>query len=121
MKEKLISWIPAVMMAAMLGVTGIMKLMMTPDAGRIFADMGGTPALLFAGAAELAAAVLLLVPQVRLYGALLAAGTIAAHLFVLPDESMVPVPVILLLLSGFLLYWHRSEAPYGFSLWLRGF
>ena len=82
MKKLLPSWIPAIVVAATLGMAGAMKLMMNPDAAKMFADLGGPPWLILAGMVE-AIAILLLVPKTRLHGAAVAAdnmlGAIGAH------------------------------------------
>lgn len=125
MRRQLLSWIPSILVGGMLAMTGAMKLMMNPDAAKMFADLGGTPALLFAGVVEVAAAILILIPKTRIYGAALAAammlGAIGAHIAVLEDDSMLPVAVLLLGASWLVAVIHRAEVPVVFGPWVKGF
>ena len=82
---KLLSWILRLVAAAILLQTLFFKFTAAPESVYIFTTLGMEPwGRLGSGIAELIAAVLLLVPATRIYGALLAlavmAGAIGSHL-----------------------------------------
>jgi uncharacterized membrane protein YphA (DoxX/SURF4 family) len=82
---KLLSWILRLVAAAILLQTLFFKFTAAPESVYIFTTLGMEPwGRIGSGIAELIAAVLLLVPATRVYGALLAlavmAGAIGSHL-----------------------------------------
>lgn len=114
MNRKILAWIPSLLIGGMLALTGATKLLMVPDAQAMFEPLGGTPALLLAGVVELVAAMTILIPATRLLGALLTMatmlGAIGAHLFVLSDDAMLPMAILLLALAAWQGWTSRRQA-----------
>lgn len=89
------SWIAQVACAAIFFQTLFFKFTYAPETRVIFERLGGRPVATAVGFAELACAVLLLVPRTVVIGAVLSLGTIAgalaSHLFVLGLVIVDPV------------------------------
>lgn len=106
-----ILWILQIAFAAMFLVAGAVKLLNDPMMIEVFAKVGFGQWLRYViGVVEILSAIMLIVPNLVPYGALLLictmVGTIIAHLAVL-DES-ARLPTVLLLLSAVIL-WGRRE------------
>jgi len=110
-----VSWVCRVAIAGMFAVAAVPKLTMQAEPQAMFSAMGGKPVMLLTGVMELVAAVLVLIPKTKVYGAVLAmgvmGGAIVSHLAVLEDDSMLPAAVGLFIAAAVLLVLHRSELP----------
>jgi len=121
---KLFSWTLRLVAAAILLQTLFFKFTAAPESVYIFTTLGMEPwGRIGSGIAELIAAVLLLVPATRAYGALLAlavmAGAIGSHLTRLGIEVqgdgglLFALALIVSICSAFVLLIHRHE-------WMKG-
>lgn len=124
---KIVSWILRIIPAAILLQTLFFKFSAAPESVYIFETLGLEPwGRIGSGIAELAAAVLLLVPSTRVCGALLAlgvmAGALGAHVTQLGIEVqgdgglLFALAVTVTLCSLLLLWLHRDELG---ELWAR--
>lgn len=116
MKTTIASWAARIIIGGLFIFTGIFKLTGNPEAQETFAQIGGAPMMYLTGVIELIGAALLLIPRTRVYGGLLAMGTmggaIVSHLTgMVPNDEMFPLAIVLFLLSGLVLYLHRAELP----------
>ena len=135
--KKHIEWIPAVLIALILGGSLPFKFSGDPMPVHIFNTVGAYLGLEFfktygayiIGMAELAASILVLVPITRAYGGLLTMGTMAGaiyfHLFtdlgvvvkyerdgvMMEDGSLFYTAIVALLCGAFLAYRHRNTLP----------
>lgn len=80
------SWLAQLAAAAILGMAGVMKWISAPDSIRLFEELGVEPwGRYLMGTAELATALLLLVPKTAVWGGAgtmaLMAGAIGVHVF----------------------------------------
>jgi len=96
-------------------MAAVPKLTAQAEPTELFSQLGGAPMMVLTGVMELAAAVLLLIPTTKIYGAVLAlgvmGGAIVSHLAVLGLGGMFPLAVVLFLLAGVLAWLHRTELP----------
>ena len=96
-------------------MAAIPKLTGQAEPVELFSQLGGAPMMYLTGVMELSAAVLLLVPKTKIYGAVLAlgvmGGAIVSHLAVLGLGGMFPLAVVLFVLAGVLIWLHRAELP----------
>ena len=88
------SWTCQIIAAAILAQTLFFKFTYAPETRLIFERLGGRPAATAAGVMELVCAVLLLLPRMAIFGALLSlgviAGAIGTHLFVIGIDVVDP-------------------------------
>jgi hypothetical protein len=125
-----VSWVAQVVVAAILLQTLFFKFTAAPESVFIFTTLGMEPwGRLGSGAAELVAAVLLLVPSAAALGALLAAlviaGAIASHLTVLGievqgDGGLLFGLACTVLAGSLLVLWMRRAELLGLARTLRG-
>lgn len=112
----LISWICRLAVGVMFVMASIPKLTMQDAPQAMFAEIGGKPMMLLTGVLELVAAVLILVPRTKVYGAALAlgvmGGAIVSHIAVLEDDAMLPMAIGLFIAAGVVLVLHRHELPF---------
>lgn len=132
----MITWVMQIALAGAFLVMGaVPKLTGDPMAVELFERIGGPSVFIYvAGVVELVAAVMILVPKTRVYGAVLAAltmlGAIAAHAFTplgwMPEfpvegtdemqaQPMVIMAAVFLLLSIGVAVLRRDEFVLGFS------
>jgi len=111
--KTIISWILRLGIAAMFVMVAVPKLAAQAEPVELFSRLGGAPMMYLTGVMELAAAVLLLVPKTKVYGAVLAlgvmGGAIVSHLAVLGLGGMFPLAVVLFVAAGVLVALHRGE------------
>jgi uncharacterized membrane protein YphA (DoxX/SURF4 family) len=132
----IVPWAAQLVVAVVLAQTLFFKFTYAPETRSIFESRGGRPAATLVGLAELACAVLLLIPRTAAVGAALAlaviGGALVTHLTSLgvevtnPDtgegDGGVLFGLALAVAAGSLVVlWHRREQlPYlGRILWLR--
>jgi putative oxidoreductase len=104
-------WIVQILSAAMFLVAGASKLSGGPEMVQVFEAIGiGQWFRYLTGAIEVASAVLLLIPRLAVFGALLLVptmvGAVATHLFVLGGS---PAPAFILLVGCSLILWARRR------------
>lgn len=113
--KMIVSWLLRLGIAAMFVMAAVPKLTAQAEPAELFSQLGGAPMMYLTGLMELTAAVLLLIPRTKVYGALLAmgvmGGAIASHLAVLTDDTMLPVAIALFLAAGVVAYLHSRELP----------
>lgn len=111
--KTILSWILRLGIAAMFVIAALPKLTAQAEPTAMFEQLGGAPMMYLTGVMELAAAVLLLVPKTKAYGAVLAlgvmGGAIVSHLAVLGLGGMFPLAVVLFVAAGVLLALHRGD------------
>jgi DNA-binding transcriptional ArsR family regulator len=118
-RARVASWCCQVLVAAILAQTLFFKFTGAPEARAIFEALGAEPwGRIGTGVAELAAALLLLVPGTAVFGALLTlglmAGAIGSHLLVLGIESagdggLLFGLALVCLVASALVVWLRRE------------
>lgn len=121
-----LSWILRVVAAGIFVMAALTKLTSQPDAVNIFETLGAEPGGRYAvGLFEILAAVLILVPKTKIYGALLAIGlmfgAIGSHATKLgwsveladgtQDPSMAVMAFVVLAAAVGVAVLHRSELP----------
>lgn len=111
----IVSWVCRIAVAGMFIMASIPKLTAQADPKAMFDALGGTPMMYLTGVMELAAAVLILIPKTKVYGAVLAmgvmGGAIVSHLAVLEDDTMLPMAIVLFIAAGIVVFLHRAELP----------
>jgi len=111
--KTVISWIARIGIAGMFVMAAVPKLTAQAEPTELFSQLGGAAMMYLTGVMELVAAVLLLVPKTKVYGAVLAlgvmGGAIVSHLAVLGLGGMFPLAVVLFILSGVVVWLHRAE------------
>ncbi len=120
---KILDWILALIASLLLLQTLYFKFSGSAESIYIFETVGIEPWGRYAsGVAELVAGILLLIPRLRLYGALIAAGVISGALFfhltslgivVMDDGGQLFIYALLVFLSSLgLIFIHRKEIPF---------
>ncbi len=114
----LILWILQIGFALVFLMAGIVKLVNEPMMVEVFAKVGFGQWLRYVvGIIEVGAALMLLIPKLVPFGALLLictmVGTIIAHLAILGVSASLPI--ILLLLNVVILWWRRGKLAVLFS------
>ena len=120
---KILDWILALIASLLLLQTLYFKFSGSAESIYIFETVGMEPWGRYAsGVAELVAGILLLIPRLRLYGALIAAGVISGALFfhltslgivVMDDGGQLFIYALLVFLSSLgLIFIHRKEIPF---------
>jgi hypothetical protein len=127
-------WLCQIGAAVIFAQTLYFKFTWAPETRVVFANLGGRPAATITGLAELACAVLLVIPRTAVLGALLSlgviAGAIGTHVFVIGIQVVDPetgtgdggllfgLAVLVAALAAVVLVVRRAElAP--FLRWLR--
>lgn len=113
--KTVVSWIARLGIAGIFVMAAIPKLTGQAEPVELFEQLGGAPMMYLTGVLEAIAAVLLLIPTTKTYGAVLAlgvmGGAILSHLTVLGLGGMFPLAVVLFLLAAVLIVLHRAELP----------
>lgn len=104
-------WVVQIAVAAMFIFAGAMKLAGAPDVVAMFEAIGAGQWFRYVtGAIEVVSGVLLLVPSLAAFGALLLVptmlGAIATHLFIIGGS---PVTAIVLLIASLAILWARRD------------
>jgi len=128
MKEKL-SWAARIIVAIILLQTLFFKFTGAPESIYIFEKMGIEPwGRIGSGIVELIAGILILIPNTKIYGAILSlgviSGAIVSHLTTLgivvqnDGGSLFGLAVLVFVLSLGLVIYHRKEIPFYVSTML---
>lgn len=122
MKEKL-SWVARIIVAIILLQTLFFKFTGAPESIYIFEKMGMEPwGRIGSGIVELIAGILILIPNTKIYGAILSlgviSGAIVSHLTKLGIEvqndggTLFGMAVLVFVLSLGLIIYHKNEIPF---------
>ncbi len=99
---KNLGWVLTVLVAFMLGMSGVSKIIGTEEMIKNFTSMNLLPYLVLLGVVEFAGTVLLVVPKTSKYGAILLScylsGAVAIHLSTMGGQGVI-VPIILGLIA----------------------
>jgi uncharacterized membrane protein YphA (DoxX/SURF4 family) len=112
--QNALSWLLQVLLAVAFGAAGSLKLIGAPEMIALFDGIGAGQWFRYVtGAVEVVIAILLLVPGLAVFGALLAVptmlGAVATHLFLVGGS---PFPAFVLLSLSAVVLWLRREQAY---------